>query len=524
VDTAPTFDVFLSHASEDTVWCEKLAECLRAAGVSVWFDQWEMKPGDHLLVKLNEGLSSSRRMIAVWSSNYFRDAKVWTLFELYSNQHSDPLSSKRSVIPILIEDCKVPPTLRNVIFADFRDKKSFETSLRLLVDSLDLANSVEIAEPGSSREAPGYILNSYLPYAFGGVVVDPQMFFGRRALLLQMKQRLCSDTVGSSLVLSGQKRSGKSSLIWNLAQQLSKPVLGVLTSAHHLYDYGDSLTQLLLNELRNALEFGVQAKPARWPSQDNVLKHPIDAFMTAMWCTEEALLARGWNDFRVVFLIDEFTSVNSDYRRNTGRLDAIMNEWQALRSTATFSSILVGSESMEDFLSMFPNHFGASEVVRLGYLTMDEMRMLAEQPILLNGKTRYRGTALNKLYALTAGSPFYTQMVCSELVRHLNEQRRLLITEDDLAEVVKRLLTLLADEHFDPLINGDGDLDEEYPLEAKLRMLCMIADRGTIVLEPSDYRHRLLTSLLAREVIVENSDNHFSVRVGLFEEWLRSVR
>ena len=31
------YDLFLSHASEDNVWCEKLAERLRDQGVRVWF-------------------------------------------------------------------------------------------------------------------------------------------------------------------------------------------------------------------------------------------------------------------------------------------------------------------------------------------------------------------------------------------------------------------------------------------------------------------------------------------------------
>jgi hypothetical protein len=105
------YDVFLSHASEDTAWCEKLAERLRNEGVHVWFDEWELKPGDHLLARLNEGLRQSRKMVAVWSASYFRDDKFWTLAEAVSQQHSDMLASERPLIPVLIEDCKIPPNV-----------------------------------------------------------------------------------------------------------------------------------------------------------------------------------------------------------------------------------------------------------------------------------------------------------------------------------------------------------------------------------------------------------------------------
>jgi len=56
------YDVFLSHAGEDTAWCEALAERLRNEGVRVWFDQWELQPGDNLLARINDGLAGRVRL------------------------------------------------------------------------------------------------------------------------------------------------------------------------------------------------------------------------------------------------------------------------------------------------------------------------------------------------------------------------------------------------------------------------------------------------------------------------------
>lgn len=98
------YDVFLSHADEDGDWCEHLAQRLRDEGVRVWFDKWELQPGDHLIARLNEGIEKSRKMIAVWTIHYFRDKKVWTLAESYSQQHADVLAEQRPLIPLLRED------------------------------------------------------------------------------------------------------------------------------------------------------------------------------------------------------------------------------------------------------------------------------------------------------------------------------------------------------------------------------------------------------------------------------------
>jgi len=109
------YDVFLSHASEDTEWSEKLAESLRDEGARVWFDKWEIKPGDNLMYRLNDGLKKSRKMVAVWSKSYFRDDKNWTYAESFSRLHPDPQSKTRPLIPVIMEDCEIQPVFANII-------------------------------------------------------------------------------------------------------------------------------------------------------------------------------------------------------------------------------------------------------------------------------------------------------------------------------------------------------------------------------------------------------------------------
>ena len=50
------YDVFLSHSAKDKAVVRLLAERLRQDGLKVWFDEWEIRPGD-----LTPGTSSSRR-------------------------------------------------------------------------------------------------------------------------------------------------------------------------------------------------------------------------------------------------------------------------------------------------------------------------------------------------------------------------------------------------------------------------------------------------------------------------------
>src|SRR5690606_1465245 len=57
-----------------------LAEKLQQIGVSVWFDDFELKIGDSLRRSIDRGLVASRFGIIVLSSAFF--AKNWTQYEL----------------------------------------------------------------------------------------------------------------------------------------------------------------------------------------------------------------------------------------------------------------------------------------------------------------------------------------------------------------------------------------------------------------------------------------------------------
>jgi hypothetical protein len=127
---------------------------LKQEGLRVWFDQWEMQAGDHLSMRLNGGMEKSRKIVAVWSDNYFSDEKVWTRAETLSQIHSDPLSKGRPLIPILYRNCKRPPTLREILFIDFQKVENYESSFRQLLESIsDIPFLIRSAQRLEQNEA-----------------------------------------------------------------------------------------------------------------------------------------------------------------------------------------------------------------------------------------------------------------------------------------------------------------------------------------------------------------------------------
>ena len=70
--------VFLCHASEDKErFVEQFANDLIHRGIDVWFDEWEMLPGDSLITKIfSEGIKEADVFIIVISKNSINKGRV----------------------------------------------------------------------------------------------------------------------------------------------------------------------------------------------------------------------------------------------------------------------------------------------------------------------------------------------------------------------------------------------------------------------------------------------------------------
>ena len=80
-ETTRDWDVFISHATEDkeTV-AGPLAHALMERGVSVWYDEFELRIGDSLRRSIDSGIANSRFGLVILSKPFF--GKNWPQYEL----------------------------------------------------------------------------------------------------------------------------------------------------------------------------------------------------------------------------------------------------------------------------------------------------------------------------------------------------------------------------------------------------------------------------------------------------------
>jgi len=129
-DPAPP-KVFLSHASEDKDFVVDFASRLRERGVDVWLDRWEIHPGDSLVDKIfEEGIAAAKAIIVVLSRHSVD--KPWVREELDAAVVRKVNHVSR-LIPVVIDDCKVPEALRATVWEKIDDLKNYEASLDRIV-------------------------------------------------------------------------------------------------------------------------------------------------------------------------------------------------------------------------------------------------------------------------------------------------------------------------------------------------------------------------------------------------------
>src|ERR1700753_3025041 len=93
-----TYDVFVSHASEDKRdFVDDLVKALLERGLRVWYDSFEIKLGDDFRRKMEIGLSGSRFGVVVFSPAF---SKPWTEEELSALFNFEKLDGQKRILPV----------------------------------------------------------------------------------------------------------------------------------------------------------------------------------------------------------------------------------------------------------------------------------------------------------------------------------------------------------------------------------------------------------------------------------------
>lgn len=124
--------LFLCHASEDWQEAESIARSLGQRGIPVWYDRWSMRVGDSIADKIGQGIGDCRFMAVIFSKNSVD--KPWCKRELNAALQKQLKDQSLIILPVLIDECELPPLFQDIKYADFR--KSPEEGLKQLTEAI----------------------------------------------------------------------------------------------------------------------------------------------------------------------------------------------------------------------------------------------------------------------------------------------------------------------------------------------------------------------------------------------------
>ena len=174
-------DAFISYSSEERDLVAKpLAELLTALGLSVWFDKSDLKIGDSIRRKIDEGLTSCRYGILLLSPSFF--------VKHYTNRELDGLAQKevdgsKVILPVWVgveerEVRRFSPPLADRVAARWEEgivnvvMKLIEVIKPEIFAELQNKNIATLTKMTSGKEILDIIVGCHFSYSYNDAMSD----------------------------------------------------------------------------------------------------------------------------------------------------------------------------------------------------------------------------------------------------------------------------------------------------------------------------------------------------------------
>lgn len=377
------------------------------------------------------------------------------------------------------------------------------------------------------------------PYSISSIKEnEPERLKGRADKLTILRMGLGTM---QSFFVTGQKRVGKSSIVnvyygellnqnnvlpvrflWGYVADCNLPMLGE-AMAQYMNDAWKDKT-------KNDLAFEVPTIEQFKMSFSRTFSDFLNSFH------------REFPEWKIVFIIDDFDEVRQElYKGEAG--DAFFTTLRAFIDRDFSSFIIVGSENLPVTIlreqGRKVNQADTLEVDCLG--NRRDFKELVIEPT--KDVLFFDQDAISEIFELTAGNPYYANLLCSRIFRFMFNEQDYYVSKGDVIKAAKLLATEDKEKSYNHFwTDGIHDIGEERKRIEYNNAMTLIAlsksdsdaaryaDIRSIFqqpevhhLETAELEYRL-NELADRHVIERDtiSPNRFRIKVNLFESWLKS--
>ncbi len=424
--------------------------------------------------------------------------------------------SRRVAFPI------VPPhadTFRAAFTIQYNDRTGENRTLEY-ANIVNVLQSPDEFEPVINPYAPGTPLQQ-----------NSKMFFGRTSLfnfIAEQAPRLAQQRV---LILVGQRRTGKTSALLRLGRHLPSHLIPIYIDCQSLGAlpgesgfFQDIVWQVEDAMLERGIDFlapdlnAIEDNPLTWFKRDFIpsVRENVSA------------------DTTLVLVFDEFESFENLVddgilpRAIFGHLRHLMQHCEGV------SFVFVGTHRLEEMTAGYWSVlFNIALYKEIEYLDEGAARALVTQPV--SPSIRYDALALDRIWKITAGHPYFLQLVCYSLVKRANANKTGYITVSDVNVTIDEMLAL-GEVHFAYIWQRSNPIERiilvavshllDYDESFRTADIMRVLKPYSIRLTPAQLT-TALDHLVQRNIVQEiNTEGiiSYEMKIGLVGTWVERTR
>jgi photosystem II stability/assembly factor-like uncharacterized protein/tetratricopeptide (TPR) repeat protein len=270
------------------------------------------------------------------------------------------------------------------------------------------------------------------PYIAGAPVTEPSMFFGREDVFDWIERSLSGRFADHILVIHGQRRVGKTSVLKQLAKRLPERYIPVFFDLQgRTHTTLDRFLWWLAREIVRVLkqERGIEVPS---PERGDFAEDP-EYFEAQFLVSVRAMLPR----HILLLAFDEFDSLEeSEIKEELARplIDYLRRLMGQERLNFIFS---IGSSGrkLENMQASYTEFFKTALYKKISFLSEGETRNLVVRPV--EGVLEYERAAVDRIYNITSGHPYFTQLICHELFANSQRSGQRKVTRSDVEVVLE---------------------------------------------------------------------------------------
>jgi hypothetical protein len=412
------------------------------------------------------------------------------------------------------------------------------------------------------RELRSYVPIEPNPFIVGNPIRTEKMFYGREDDFRYVRTKLEGTSQGVVIVFCGERRAGKSSILYQVAGgRLGERFIPVFIDLQEMVIASDSeffarISRVIAESVARANSCPViepveahgtvageksalaGSTPAGGANQGPLAqtqkitvpefdgRNPYPVFLDFL---DEVLLTI--SDRTLLILMDEYELLEG--KVDEGKLSNELFTFLAglMDNKERLALIFTGSRRLEERDRKYWRELLRRSLFRkVGFLSEKDTTRLITEPV--QGRVVYGRGVMDVVYRLTAGQPFYTQVICQNVVDYMNEHRQNWVTVADLG----RVITDIVDNPLPQMIYSWDALSDDEKLALSL-LGEILADGNAYAsagelrasVKANDYPVNLsentirltLEEMFRRELLEKDPADGFRFKIDLLRLWIR---